>query len=110
MLSDDPEGTAKFFGDVFGWELKKMDMGPMGTYTLFMQGEEQLGGCMKAPEGVPPMWIAYWNVNNVDQSTNRAKQLGARVDMPPADIPQGRISMLADPTGAPFALFQAASS
>ena len=49
-------------------------------------------------------------MNNVDQSVNRAKQLGARVDMAPFDVPNiGRMAMLADPTGAPFALFQAAS-
>jgi uncharacterized protein len=107
VISDDPESTAKFFADVFGWEASAQQFGG-NPYTIFKKGEEQLGGCMKAPEGVPPQWIAYWTVNNVDQSVNRAKQLGARVDAPPFDVPNvGRMAWLADPTGAPFALFQA---
>jgi predicted enzyme related to lactoylglutathione lyase len=107
VLSDDPEGTARFFADVFGWQIQQMDMGPMGKYTIFMRGEEQLGGCMKAKDGVPPMWLTYWNVTNVDQSVNRAKQLGGRLEMPPFNVPKGRVAVLADPTGAPFALYQA---
>jgi hypothetical protein len=108
VQSDDPESTARFFADVFGWTTKSEDMGGgIGHYITFLDGDEQRAGCMKAPDGVPPMWVVYWGVNNVDQSFARAKQLGAQGLMPPMDVPNvGRIAMLSDPTGAPFALFQ----
>lgn len=113
VLTDDPEGTVKFFADVFGWSTKQQDMGAMGKYTIFSKGDEMVAGCMKIPDGMPqtPMWLTYWIVTNVDQSTNRAKQLGGRVDSPPFDVPNtGRMSILADPTGAPFALLQPTAS
>ena len=40
-------------------------------------------------------------------STEKAKELGATVHMPPTDIPEvGRFSVLQDPSGAAFALFK----
>jgi uncharacterized protein len=109
VLSDDPDGTARFFADVFGWQTSKQDMGPLGAYTVFVDGEEQVAGCMRAPQGVQPMWVVYWVVTNCDQSVGKARQLGAQIVTPPVDVPGvGRIGMFADPTGALVAVFQAA--
>jgi len=106
VLSDDPEGTAKFFADVFGWSMNKQEMGDLGTYTMFMDGTEQRAGCTKAPDGASPSWLTYWNVADVDKSFEKAKSLGAQVMMAPMDIPTvGRSAVVVDPTGAVFALF-----
>jgi hypothetical protein len=106
VLSDDPDGTAKFFGDVFGWTLNKQDMGDLGAYTMFMDGTEQRGGCTKAPDGASPSWLTYWNVADVDKSFEKAKSLGAQVMMGPMDIPNvGRSAVVVDPTGAVLSLF-----
>ncbi len=108
VWSDDPEGSARFFADVFGWGMQKQDMGAMGTYTTFTEGEEQRGGCVKAPDGVPPGWVSYFAVANVDKSFERARHLGAQARTSPMDIPNvGRFAVLEDPTGAAFALFTA---
>ena len=113
VLTDDHDVTVRFFTDVFGWTAQQQDMGALGKYTVFSKSAEMVAGCMKIPDAMPqtPMWLTYWVVVNVDQSTNRAKQLGGRVDSPPYDVPNvGRMAMLADPTGAPFALLQLAAS
>ena len=83
-------------------------MGPAGTYTIFMQGEQPTGGCMTLPqEGAPPHWMSYVKVDDVDASTNKAKELGAKVFVQPTDIPDiGRFSVIADPSGATLGLYK----
>ena len=87
-------------------------MGPAGTYTLFKQGDTQVGGCMTMPpeaasQNVPPHWLAYIAVDDVDASTKKAEGLGAKICHGPADIPGiGRFSIISDPTGATFGIFK----
>jgi uncharacterized protein len=108
LHTSDVDAAKTFYGDVFGWSARDMDMGTM-TYTMFERaGGGDAAGC--APlEGVqaPPHWLAYLGTDDVDASTARAKELGATVFVEPADIPGvGRFSVLQDPAGATFALFK----
>jgi len=49
-------------------------------------------------------------VSDVDASAGKAKQLGAKLMVPPQDIPKvGRFSVVADPQGAVFAIFTPAA-
>jgi uncharacterized protein len=84
-------------------------------YTIFERpggGEAGAAGCMALTEemksnNVPPNWLVYIGTEDVDASADKAKELGATVYMPPTDIAEvGRFSVLADPTGAAFALFK----
>ena len=108
MTSDVDKGLA-FYRDVFGWEvLAKHDMGEMGAYLIYGQGEKQYGGVFKKPEGAPgpsAAWLYYVHVDDLDASVAKAKTLGATVLMEPHAVPTGeRISQLLDPQGAAFAL------
>jgi predicted enzyme related to lactoylglutathione lyase len=110
LMTTDPEAAAKFYTALFGYSVESADMGAMGIYRMLKRGDRQTGGIMKMPPGVPqPNWLAYIAVKDVDASTRNAKEMGAQVHMPPADIPKiGRFSVLADPTGAAIALFTGA--
>ena len=55
---------------------------------------------------VPPHWIPYFVVEDVDDACERAGELGGKVVAPPMDVPAGRFATLADPTGAMFAVLQ----
>jgi predicted enzyme related to lactoylglutathione lyase len=56
----------------------------------------------------PPHWLPYVAVADTDATVMLAEGLGARVHVPPMDIPgAGRISVLADPQGAVFGLHEA---
>jgi predicted enzyme related to lactoylglutathione lyase len=56
---------------------------------------------------VPPHWLSYIACENVDASTTQARELGAKILAPPMDIPDvGRFSVVEDPAGSAFALFQ----
>lgn len=112
LWTSDDKAAVKFYKDTFGYTLDEMDMGPMGTYYMLKTGETARGGMMKSPvPGVPPNWLPYIGVTDVDGTVDRAKRLGAQITAPPADIPNmGRFAVLTDPTGASIALFQPAAA
>ncbi len=107
-LTTDVEAAKTFYTGLMGWTTREMDMGPAGTYTLFVNNGQEVAGMMKTPqEGMPSTWLSYLAVDDVDASTTKAEQLGAKVCMQPTDIPNvGRFSVLTDPAGAAIALFK----
>lgn len=108
LYTSDPAAAAKFYVTAFGYSVEETDMGPMGTYRILKRGERQTAGIMKQVPGSPqqPHWVEYVAVTSVDDSTKRAKELGAQIFVPPTDIPNvGRFSVIRDPTGAGIALF-----
>ncbi|HSD88670.1 MAG TPA: VOC family protein [Kofleriaceae bacterium] len=116
LVTTDPAAAVPFYANVFGWEAQPVDMGPGGTYTLLQRpgvknakGEQvAAGGVMKSPPGVPySFWLPYVQVDNTDQLSERAARLGARVTVPPTDIPNiGRFACWLDPQGASIAVIQ----
>lgn len=111
IYSTDVERAGKFYIDVFGWKTEGVDMGPMGTYTLFKRPgtDVNVGGMMAMPptmKGVPSHWMPYFAVADCDASTKKATELGGKTMVPPMDIPNiGRFSIVVDPTGAALALY-----
>jgi predicted enzyme related to lactoylglutathione lyase len=85
-------------------------MGEMGTYTCFQTDEKDRAGLMQMPPqagDAPPHWLSYIGVDDVDESAEKVTSLGGQIHCPPMDIPGvGRFSVVADPTGAMFALFK----
>jgi uncharacterized protein len=63
---------------------------------------------MKSPmPDALPQWVPYVLVDDIAASTGKAKSLGAKVLADVTEIPgKGSFSMLVDPTGAAFALWQ----
>ncbi len=110
LLTTDVEGAKGFYGEVVGWTTNDMDMGEMGTYTLFRRaGDVDSAGCMTMPPGVeaPPHWLTYLATDDVDGTVRRAKELGGNALNEGMDIPNvGRIAVLQDPTGAAFGIFK----
>jgi predicted enzyme related to lactoylglutathione lyase len=110
----DPEAAKKFYTGLFGWNAVDVPMpaGMEGNYTLLKIGDDDIAGMyrMAGPqfEGVPPHWMTYVSVEDVDDTANRAKSLGGQVNHGPMDVPGvGRVAFLQDPTGAGIALFKA---
>jgi len=114
LMTTDVGAAKTFYTELLGWSTEEMDMGEMGTYTMFKKGEQPVAGMMAMPpdcgEGVPPCWMSYIAVDDVDASTARVEQLGGKVCVPPTDIPNvGRFSVITDPTGAMISLFKGKS-
>ena len=109
LLAADVDGAKRFYSQVFGWETTDMDMGEMGTYTLFKgTGGIDAGGLMKKRDDMPAAtWIPYLATDDVDATVARAGELGATVLMPGMDVPDvGRFAVLLDPTGGLFGLYR----
>ena len=111
LHSNDPEESKKFYGELLGWEFEEHSMGD-SSYTLIKVGEGTGGGIVKnrAPDGTPPHWIAYILVDDIDVTTNKARDLGATILHEPVPIPGfGAWSVIKDPSGAVIALWKAES-
>jgi predicted enzyme related to lactoylglutathione lyase len=114
LYTTDHEAALRFYSAIAGWEqLGSFDMGAMGTYVLWGREGKQLGGMMTLPPGmktpdgraVPPSWMYYTTVADLDAALARAKARGARVLNGPMEVPRGqRVVQLMDPQGAAFAL------
>jgi len=112
LMTRDVAAARRFYGELVGWKTTERDIGPL-KYTMFTPpgATEPIGGMMQMddPEfaGIPPHWLSYILVENVDATTQRAVQLGGTIKVPPEDVPDiGRFSIIQDPTGAVIALFQ----
>lgn len=111
LNTGDVAAAKTFYGGLFDWNIRDVDMGPMGTYTLLSSGEDGIGGITQQQPGKPPLWIPYISVDDVTAATEKARSLGGTVVQERAEVPQmGWFSIIVDPTGATFALWQAASA
>lgn len=104
LMTTDVEAAKGFYTKLFGWDIEAMKM-PGMTYTVVKTGGKGIGGIMAmppdAPKGMPPMWGSYVTVNDVDATARIAEKLGAKLLVPPQDIPDvGRFCVIQDPQGA----------
>lgn len=106
--SPDPEASARFYGELFGWGVT--DEGPpeTGGYRIFTQGEKLLGGLMKLQsEQQPPSWSNYVSVADADATAAAVAKAGGSLIMGPDDVTDaGRLAFFSDAGGAVFGIWQ----
>jgi predicted enzyme related to lactoylglutathione lyase len=110
LMTNDVERAGAFYSKVLDWGQKPFP-GLDTPYTIFESGATPVAGLMELPAnarsaGVPPNWLSYIGVPDVDASVKQATSLGGQVHMPPFDVPTvGRLAVLVDPQGAAFAVY-----
>ncbi|HDL00926.1 MAG TPA: VOC family protein [candidate division Zixibacteria bacterium] len=106
LVTTDTNKAGDFYSSLIGWEKATMP-GDM-PYTLFKTDGKDAGGMMaRMPEmgDIPPHWMCYITVEDVDDLASKVVGLGGKVLCPPKDIPNvGRFTIIADPTGAAVGL------
>ncbi|MGA6986963.1 MAG: VOC family protein [Terriglobales bacterium] len=111
LSTSEAKPAADFYSGLFGWQIIADPKDPSG-YLHIKNGEHFIGGVPPASHrqpGVPPHWMAYFQVDDVDASASKAKQMGANLYLPPKSMEGvGRLSVIADPQGAVFAIFKSA--
>jgi predicted enzyme related to lactoylglutathione lyase len=110
LSTRDVDGAIAFYAAVFGWKANVHE-GEM-TYVEFELNGTTMAGMMpmpaEVPAQVPPYWLVYFMVDDVDAGSAKAESLGATTMVPPMNIPDGgRFSVQTDPQGAMFGLFKA---
>lgn len=110
LMTTDTKAAETFYDDVVGWTSADSGM-PDVDYTLFKTNGLRVAGLMTMPKSalemnIPPAWLGYIGVDDVDIATQKLARLGGTVHRQPEDIPGvGRFAVVADPHGAVFALF-----
>lgn len=93
-----------FFGGIWGNETQKME--GMDYYTVHQGGQARHGVLQMTAEweGIPPHWMVYFSVADVDAAAVTVTAEGGAVKYGPFDTPFGRIAVCQDPQGAVFSL------
>jgi predicted enzyme related to lactoylglutathione lyase len=128
----DMDASRDFYSAVFGWEADTTEEGGYamlrrpGYGDFLEQSDPDLRKRLtaeKAPPGfedvvgwmvqmtseqfsddTPSHWGITFGVEDTDATVDRAGELGAKVLVPPMDVPPIRLAVLADPQGAVFSV------
>lgn len=103
LHSKDVDKSKKFYAGLFDWKMEDIP-----EYTIINVGEGTGGGIMQNP--MPEdgdSWLPYILVDDINASTEKAASLGATIVKEVTEIPDmGWFSVIVDPTGAAFGLWQ----
>ena len=96
----DTKGSAKFYADMFGWELQHDSN---FDYWMFRADGGPGGGFVKVGETDPS---AHMDSDDIDADLAKVESLGGKIVQPKTEIPHtGWFGIFTDPTGNRVALF-----
>lgn len=104
----DAERARSFYTELFGASSSGVE-NPTTTYYGLSKDGETFAGILQMTEewaGIPPHWMVYFEVDDIDSAVGRAKECGGAVAVEPFDTPLGRIAVVGDRGMAPFSLLQ----
>jgi predicted enzyme related to lactoylglutathione lyase len=108
LNTHDVPKAAQFYTTLFGWEIAPGEHDQSG-YLHIKNGDSFIGGIPPThvlPPNVPPHWMLYFQVADVEASTKQLVELGGKLHMGPITIEKtGKFSVVSDPQGASFAFF-----
>jgi uncharacterized protein len=100
----DQGAASTFYARLLCWRPELMET-RSGSYLGLELGGGFAGGIVEC-ETQRPLWLPYVEVDRVDESTERAWQLGAAVLLEPREGPAGWRSVLSSPTAGEIAFWQ----
>jgi len=111
LTVENAEKVRDFYREVVGWTVSDVDMGGYSDYCMNRpeDGRAVAGICWKrgANADLPPQWLVYLTVADIEASVARCVELGGRVVAGPRHTPgYGAYCVIADPAGAVAALFE----
>ena len=100
-----------FYEAVVGWKAAELSMGDYSDYVMSTPAEESpVAGVCHARggnAGLPPQWLMYVHVEDIEQSLDACTQRGGTIVSPVRIMKgQGKYSVVQDPAGAVLALFE----
>ena len=110
LATRDLDAAARFYGAVFDWSFEPLEIEGKVRYGFFKLGGRTVAGLLPMgdafPAEIPPHWVPYFGVEDLDASVEKVRGLGARVLAGPTPVPQGRFVALRDPHGAVLSIWQ----
>jgi len=112
IRTKDIEKTADFYEKLFGWEVIAKDLADGLDVWIFDTGDEpriqnlRRGGIWLRPKDEPLGVVVYIEVDNIDATLEKAKELGGKIVTP--KTPQGPAfrACFTDPDGNLFGLWE----
>ena len=111
-IPDAPK-LAEFYTKVTGWTVQPVKMGKYDDYTMHAASGETVAGVCHArgPNAdLPPMWLIYIVVENLDSALQQCRELGGEVLTPVRMAGGSRFAVIKDPAGACAALWEPAAA
>jgi len=107
--SNDAKANVAFYTGVFGLSTSPMDGGPSEYHMLENNGQPVAGVLQMTKEwdGIPPHWMAYFAVANLEKANDVFTEHGGKLLHGPIPSPYGRIMVVQDPQGAVFSYMAA---
>ncbi len=97
-----------FYCDVVGWQADPHDMGEYNDFDIktIQDGETVTGICYARDSNahLPPQWLIYVQVADVQASATRCLELGGQILDGPRMMGANHFCILQDPAGAVLAL------
>ncbi|HWO58842.1 MAG TPA: VOC family protein [Umezawaea sp.] len=89
-----------------GWTARDPEE-PFSLFDVDLDGTPRpVAGRLTADTGLPPGWMVYFSVPDLDAAVASAADLGGSVVVEPREVPTGLIASIADPAGAVVTLLQ----
>ncbi len=109
LQTTDTNKAKEFYGNLLGWTFHDHNT-PNMQYTMIKVDGKDIGGIMACPSNdkkVPPHWMSYINVIDLNSTVKKAQELGGILQVPPTEVPDmGSFALIQDPTGAYIAFWQ----
>ena len=106
----DAEKVREFYSAVTGWGADAFPVADYNDYVISTPEDKQTvaGICHARGENaaLPPHWLIYIKVKNLDESVAAAKSKGGQVVAGPKKFGGARYCVLRDPAGAAFAVME----
>lgn len=108
--SPDAASAAAFYQDLGGYEVVPRGRLGQAPHFLFVAGGYARASVAEIPAeriGLRPEWLYFVRVKNVAESLARVRDLGGRILVEPrADVLDGRLAVITDPSGAPLGIME----
>ena len=109
----DAEAVRDFYSDVVGWAPQGVSMGDYDDFNMIPPNSESPAAGICHARGVnedlPPVWMIYIIVEDLEASLTACNQKGGQVLVGPKAMgPGSAYAVIQDPAGAVCALYQVA--
>ncbi len=112
LTVQDAPAIRAFYEKVAGWTHTEVDMGGYSDFAMNTPDSEECVAGICHQKGVntqiPPQWLVYIEVHDIEQSTKSCVELGGKVLDGPRVLGNQLFCVIQDPAGAVCALIESA--
>lgn len=106
LWTTDLTAALGFYSKVAGYEHRRVGIGTESEYLLLVKDSIPRAGVVTIHwKNIKPAWLPYIAVVDVVATAKKAEKLGGKILVSPdTKMPNGLVAIIADPTGAVFAI------